>query len=219
MASLRLWLYSLRGIHRVMISINEAIAPLQRVGGGSGVCFFPLSARPWKFSPKNGATSLSLPLPPPPLLLHYARTRDASRGGNLASSQNRAELIGKLQGSAAPLEPLSSLAHPSIHCLFLIFSRTLRRPSPTPLPTAQRRRRRRPPRQQVKRQPRQGLLRRRRIRSHVRRRRETSPHRSLRSLGSPRVSAKSECSRRGRLKKGFQYSHFSSLRTVKIKRE
>ena len=141
--------------------------------------------------PKNGATP-SVPSSSCVVLLllffFFITRAHVSRRGNLASSQNRAELIGKLQGSA--VEP--------IQCLFLIFSRTLRRPSPTPLSTSQRRRRRRQP--QVRRKPRQRLLRgqrrRRRIHSHVRRRRETSPHRSLRSFGSARVSVKNGWNRR-----------------------
>ena len=138
-----------------------------------------------EIQPKNGATSPFLLFQSSSSLLffitleHVTRARVAERG-NLASSQNRAELIGKLQGSAVGRPPKL------IHCpLFLISSRTLRRPSPTPLPASQQRRRP---------QARQGLHReqrhRRRIRPHVRRRREAGPHRSLRSSGPSRVSSK-----------------------------
>ena len=123
-----LWLYScLRHRYWVMISINEAIAPLQCVGGGSErrrrLLFSPIrpGVRPsLEIQPKNGATSPSLPSPlqsssnPLPPLLHYARARDARAGrrGNLASSQNRAELIGKLQGSAVAILRSLTRAHP-----------------------------------------------------------------------------------------------------------
>ena len=108
-----------------MISINELgnCADVAVRGRGKrascGVCFFPLyvRVRPWKFNPKmepplpsflfQSSSSLLFFI----TLAHVTRARVAGRG-NLASSQNRAELIGKLQGSAAVARP-SEL----IHCI------------------------------------------------------------------------------------------------------
>ena len=119
-----LWLYPTPR-HRVMISINEAISPLQCVGGGSeraaaAFAFFPypsvLGNSTQKWSHLSFPSS-SNPLPRP--LLHYARARDARAGrragqfGLLPKSRRVDWQITRQRGRSPVLRahPLPALPH------------------------------------------------------------------------------------------------------------